>query len=349
MGKLQPFSRFSRSPFRFPGFSRFSRFSRSAGNPGIGNLLQHEITSTSFYLTKDGNLRKSPKSELALEVKQLLPEIPEVVAATQDPSVIVFDFMAYSRKVPVKKLNLRTYEDLSKNLWATFQRLSSNSKRIDIVFDIYLDGSIKQQERSRRGKEHVETTISSFNQTLPVEMDKFWGSSSNKMQLQQVFITWLLETYKDSKPLYLGGANKEDITSCFKIVEGIVTMVPILKCCHEEADDRMFFHINHAIRSEGFKTVIIASPDTDVFINSIHHFARWMFSDLEELWVISGKRGTQQAIPIHQLNQTLDGNVVDVLPAVHALTGYKFILIENVSSTFSYSFICRHIPRIQRL
>ena len=38
----------------------------------IADLLKHEIVSTSFYLTKDGELRKSLKSELARELKNLL-------------------------------------------------------------------------------------------------------------------------------------------------------------------------------------------------------------------------------------------------------------------------------------
>ena len=51
-------------------------------NLGIADLLKHEIVSTSLYLTKDGELRKSPKSELARELKNLLEkpcpvEIPD--------------------------------------------------------------------------------------------------------------------------------------------------------------------------------------------------------------------------------------------------------------------------------
>jgi len=121
------------------------------------------------------------RSELTREIKKLLLEIPEMVVTNE--STVVVDFMTYSRKVPIKKLNLRTYEDFCKRLWASFQSLSKESTRIDIVFDIYLDESIKQQECTRRGKEYIETTISSKDQNMPVEMDKLWGSSSNKMQL----------------------------------------------------------------------------------------------------------------------------------------------------------------------
>jgi len=118
----------------------------------LQTLLQYELTSCSFYLTKDGNLRKSAKADLAKELKQSLEKIPTDVAPSDMDSVIIFDFMAFSRRVPVKKLKLVTYEDLFKHLFGTFKRHSTNSKRIDIVFDIYLDSSIKQHERTRRGE-----------------------------------------------------------------------------------------------------------------------------------------------------------------------------------------------------
>ena len=205
-----------------------------------------------------------------------------------------------------------------KALWSTFQHLSSGSMRLDIIFDIYLDGNIKQNERQRRSKDIVEITIASIHQPLPVEMDKFWGSASNKMQLEQIFLDWFISFYKGSLPVFLGGANKVDITSCYKVSDGVSTDQEDLKCFHEEADDRMLFHVTHSIKKDSFKKVVIASPDTDVFVNSIHHFNLWMYSDLQELWFIAGKNS---AIPIHELVSNLDGNVVDVLPAVHALTG----------------------------
>ena len=286
-------------------------------------LLQHELTSTSFYLTKEGNLRKSEKSELLRELKNTLEEIPEVVPIDDIPTAIIFDFMAYCRKVPVKKLKLRTYEDLLNYLWSTFKNIASNTNRIDIVFDVYLETGIKQQERNRRGKkcQIVETKINSIRQNLPIELDKFWGSSDNKMQLQQIFITWLRDTYSGEKPVYLGGAIPDDITSCIKICGDHTSSQRLLKCFHEEADDRMLFHVNHAVRVKNFHKVIVASPDTDVFVNLVYHFTCWIYADLEQLWMISGKKGSQTAVPIHLLKEKLDNNIVDILPVVHALTG----------------------------
>ena len=84
-------------------------------------LLSYEIVSTWFYLTKDGSLRKSPKSELAREVKNLLGEsCPVTVPESESIAMVVIDFIAYARKVVTKKMNLITYEDFFKVLWKIF-------------------------------------------------------------------------------------------------------------------------------------------------------------------------------------------------------------------------------------
>ena len=47
-----------------------------------------------------------------------------------------------------------------------------------------------------------------------------------------------------------------------------------------------------------------------------------MFIDLKELWVLSPNKASQkQAILFHKLVQELDGEDVNVFPALHALAG----------------------------
>ena len=72
-------------------------------------------------MTKDGELRKSPKSEFARELKNFLEEpCPNNVPETSLKTAIVIDFMAYARKVPIKKMNLVCSEDLFGALWKMF-------------------------------------------------------------------------------------------------------------------------------------------------------------------------------------------------------------------------------------
>ena len=119
-------------------------------NLDITDLLKHEIVLTSFCLTKDGELRKLPKSELARELKNLLEKLCPVGIPDSNLKSVVIDFMAFARKIPTKKMMLATYEDFFKVLWRTFSSLSKGCSRINIVFNVYLRHSIKQGERNRR-------------------------------------------------------------------------------------------------------------------------------------------------------------------------------------------------------
>ena len=84
-------------------------------------VLTHETVATSYYLTKDEELQKSPKSEFARELKNLLEEpCPTNVPETSLKTATVIDYMAYARKVPIKKMNLVCYEDLFGTLWKMF-------------------------------------------------------------------------------------------------------------------------------------------------------------------------------------------------------------------------------------
>ena len=131
---------------------------------------------------KKGYLPKFPKSELAQVLKTYLPKVSSEVSGAEISFSLIIDFMAYSRKVPSRKLLLKTYGDLVRRLWATFQRLSLLSERIDIIFVLCLDRSIKEGERKRKSHNGVaETTILELKQSLLVETEKFWGSSSNKI------------------------------------------------------------------------------------------------------------------------------------------------------------------------
>ena len=134
-------------------------------------------------------------------------------------------------------------------------------------------------------------------------MNRFWSSSDNKVNFQQAFIKWMTSNGQSDVLVYLGGANTEDITSCIQVWRGETIRVPSLKNDHEEADDRIFYHLNHSIKDDGFHKVFIASADTDVFICAIYHFNKWVYCGLKEMWFISRKSGSLAPFPNHQLTE----------------------------------------------
>ena len=54
------------------------------------------------------------------------------------------------------------------------------------------------------------------------------------------FIQWMIQTYTDETPVYLGGQTQDDMTTCYNLSRGNFEVCRRLKCEHEEADDRIF-------------------------------------------------------------------------------------------------------------
>ena len=81
-----------------------------------------------------------------------------------------------------------------------------------------------------------------------------------------------------------------------------------------------FFHVNHAIKIGNYGSVVIASPDTDIFASALQHFCNLKCFDLEELWFVSGRGNSRTFFPIHDLINYLNSDLVENLPAIHTLT-----------------------------
>ena len=60
---------------------------------------------------------------------------------------VFFNFMAYARKVATDKL--KTFGDFVGSLGKTISFLSKDAHQTDIVFDLYLENTVKYGERNR--------------------------------------------------------------------------------------------------------------------------------------------------------------------------------------------------------
>lgn len=83
------------------------------------------------------------------------------------------------------------------------------------------------------------------------------------------------------------------------IASGNVSQCRLLRCYHEEANDRIIFHISHAVCASNFSRLIIAEVDFDIFISALYHYHIWILDDLEELLMLCGQDSFSKAVPIH--------------------------------------------------
>ena len=297
---------------------RYIDYARERGYSML-ELLKYELTSTSQFLTtecEDGiRLKKPDKASLSRELVNQLPQEKRNIKC--DAQMTIVDFMALVRKLPIKKMGIDTFGELAESLCNSILTTGSESTRIDIIFDVYQKSSIKQMERAQRSSsEQITITIRSDNQKVPVDLDMFWSSMLNKVRLQEYVFKWMLQNVVSEKEIIFGGVNGGE---CRKLLAGIESEITELSSNQEEADDRIMFHINDIVVKHGVQSVLVDSPDTDVFVNLIFHFHKtWQ---LQKLFVKLGKRKNKKAVPVHLLVDQLDNNLVSCLPAIHALSG----------------------------
>ena len=130
-----------------------------------------------------------------------------------------------------------------------------------------------------------------------------------------------MESQIDDTCVFLVGSHCEDETMCIGTVNGSCYVEQLLQCFHEEADDRIMFHLNHAVKIFKFYSVVIASLDTDIFACALHHFSQLVYFGLNEFWFVSGRRNSLTIVPIHDLVKKISTDIIEILPAVHTLTG----------------------------
>ena len=171
--------------------------------------------------------------------------------------------------------------------------------------------------------EALPVTILSGEQRLPASMDSFWPLSGNKLQLQRFVIEWISKNYTGDKPIYLAGAHKENSSKCVLVQNNITITIPELQCCHEEADDRILYHIQHLTNDRNdVSSIVVATEDTDIVVSLLFHF-KTSFKDrgLKHLWLNKGSGTKRLVYPLDILVSDIGDEIIQNHPAAHALTG----------------------------
>ena len=263
--------------------------------------------------------------------------------------------MAFARKVPVTKINenggsLLVFGDLFQYLLNMFISIADRDVVIHIIFDIYKSHSVKDGTRKKRGKGlGMNVAISSFEQRLPAELNKFW-SSIYKARFQQSFIQWVVENFNGGQKIVLGGGSKENENECLVISNKITRKMHSLETTLEEAYDKIMMHIEHEV-NEGAKSIIIASNDTDILVCLLYHSIGWMKKGLNQVWNVQGPKSNRKFYPLHTLVSVLGEEIVLQLPAAHSLTGCdtvskvgtKYAALKSLPSIYLKTFYHRTI------
>ena len=96
--------------------------------------------------TADGSLRKTNKAALAKEVQKRVP-FADVI---QQPSECMIDAMTLVQRL---KGDYKTFAEVGESLLCLVLHEGSNLNRMNVIFDVYKENSIKNAEREKRGAE----------------------------------------------------------------------------------------------------------------------------------------------------------------------------------------------------
>ena len=119
----------------------------SARKLDMQNVMKYPLGPIPWALGNiDGSLKKANKAALARKLESLVAPADHL----ETPAACIIDGMSIIHRMKGDDL---TFEDLAKQLLASVLRTAERSERIDMVFDVYQETSIKAIERTLRRSE----------------------------------------------------------------------------------------------------------------------------------------------------------------------------------------------------
>ena len=222
----------------------------------LEELFKHENSSSLLALSCNEKMRTGQKSDLITCI--------EVNTAFERPSVdaVVIDGAAIVNMLPPGKCT--TFKDYKEAGFLPYiiSYCTQNVKGIDLVWDRYLENSLKQGTREVRGTGTCRHVCD--DAAIPLNSKSFLRLDDNKKELFE---------YLAARVQSLRLPDSEVICTASLDVIGSTTMEGMAPCNHEETDTHIFIHAKHA-SVNGMKRTLIRTVDTDVVI-----------LDVEELWI----------------------------------------------------------------
>ena len=204
-----------------------------------------------------------------------------------------------------------TFKDYAANKFIPrISKLLSDVKRIDVVFDVYLEDSLKSTARLHRGQGSRKRVRDNYK--VPSNWKSFLRHSENKTELFSFLANYGHENFKP--------ANKTVVFTLGSVVlctpeQDTSSLEP---CNHEEADTRMFLHMKDGLDRQGLHHVLIYTVDTDVVVLAISAVAKLNNLNLS----IAFGTGTHfRYLNVNNLANSISHDKANVLPMFHAITG----------------------------
>ena len=184
---------------------------------------------------------------------------------------------------------------------------------VDIVWDEYIQNSLKATTRSHRGT-GVRRRVTPTNQ-LPRNWSSFLREDSNKRELFMFLADCASSLEVHGQVITTYGQDVQ----CTSPRE----RVSLSPCTHEEADTRMLLHAADTVQ-QGDRKILLRTVHTNVLVLAVsvfHDLSSMQPEEQLEVWVAFGTGINLRCIPAHSIASNLGSERSKALPAFHAFTG----------------------------
>ena len=251
-----------------------------------------------------GRLRTGNKSELMPCLENLVPVKEDL--STPRVQVNILDGAAIINML--RPGTAKTFQCYVTEVFVPYVTSQlQHVERLDFVWDLYIADSLKADTRNRRGKgvrRRVEPTSE-----VPRNWQEFLRIDDNKTELFS-FLASNLADLETNKHLITTQGTGVLSSKC-------QDMSALAPCTHEEADTRIFLHLQNAVQ-HGYSKVSIRTVDTDVVVLAIASVNRLKIA---ELWIAFGAGKSFRFIAAHEIAKILGPERCVALPMFHAFTG----------------------------
>ena len=177
------------------------------------------------------------------------------------------------------------------------------------------------EDHSRESNYQSAINEVSVETKLPVIMDSFWASTTNKVKLQKLLKAYILNKPKPMTDIVVSSLGISKKTQpCEGFFSDSSATAPVIDATLEEADVKIISHSFHAVWN-GVTRVVILSSDDDAMVLELYYWDYQKKCGLKELWMRAGIGNTTRYIPLRALAMKVGTDKCKVLIALHHLTG----------------------------
>ena len=304
----------------------FSRLYIGCQNRGgnLDNFFEHENQVYPPSISDGGLLRQGSKSDLLHCFDELN------LASSDEPNDTAVFFDGAALVHILKPVIAKTFDNYSCDVFVPrIIRCLERVIRIDVVWDVYVHGSLKTSTRQKRG-------MGNRRQVMPhARIPQNWQGlvNENKIELFKFWAEKLTQNQVSGKQIF--ATHGPNVISA-PVSKNVSVMS---HSTHEDADTRIFLHCLDASK-KGHNKIMIRTVDIDVVVLAIPTFQELA---LEELWIAFGTGNNFRYLPIHYNAVSLGPAKSAALPLFQGkVTAWRVWSSSTNNSLFSaakkYSF-----------